>query len=91
MSSNLTPSAKSNGMPIDPEVKKQLDAVIGDSYDPPRRWGATIAKWLAFAVLAIAAAAVVVGILHTHVMKAQTAPPPPGTTKTVPVQIVPAK
>ena len=76
-------------MPIDPEVKKQLDAVVGESYEPPRRWGATIAKWLAFAALAIAAAALVVGILHTHVMKAQTAPAPP--KKPGPVWIAPTR
>jgi hypothetical protein len=79
-------------MPIDPQVKKQLDAVIGESYDPPRRWKATLAKWLAAAVLAIAASAAIVSILHTHVMKAQTAPAPaPAPKKPVPVWIVPTK
>lgn len=78
-------------MPIDPEVKKQLDAVVGESYRPPRRWKATIGKWLAFAVLAVGAAAAVVGTLHTHIMKAQTAPAPPQERKPVPVRIIPAK
>ena len=79
-------------MPIDREVKKQLDAVVGESYDPPRRWRATAAKWLGAAMLAVAASAAIVSILHTHVMKAQTAPPPPAAKKPAPpVWIVPTK
>ena len=72
----------------DDEVKRQLDAVVGESYTPPRRWKATAAKWIAAAILAVAASAAIVAILHTHVMQAQTAPP---AKRPVPVQIIPAK
>jgi hypothetical protein len=75
-------------MPINPEVRKQLDAVVGDSYAPPRHWGASFAKWAIMAVLAVAAAIVVVSILHTHVVKAQKAA---AAKRPVPVQIIPAK
>ena len=75
-------------MPIDPEVKKQLDAVVGEAYTPPRRWKATLAKWAVAAILAVAASAAIIFILHTHVMQAQTAPP---AKRTVPVQIIPSK
>ena len=75
-------------MKFDDEVAKQLDAVVGDSYDPPRRWGVTLAKWAIAALLAIGAAAIVVATLHTHIVQAQKAPPPP---RPVPVQIIPAK
>ncbi len=75
-------------MPIDPQVKKQLDAVVGDSYAPPRRWGATLAKWAIVAVLAVGAAIAVVSILHTHVVKAQKAAE---AKRPVPVQIIPGK
>lgn len=75
-------------MKVDPEVRKQLDAVVGESYDPPRRWRATALKWLAAAALAVATSAAIVAILHTHVMQAQTSPPP---KRPVPVTIVPAR
>ena len=75
-------------MPIDPQVKKQLDAVVGESYTPPRRWGATLAKWAIVAVLAVGAAIAVVSILHTHVVKAQKAAE---AKRPVPVHIIPAK
>ena len=75
-------------MPIDPEVRKQLDAVVGESYTPPRRWGATLAKWAIVAALAVGAAVAVVSILHTHVVKAQKAA---AAKRPVPVQIIPAK
>lgn len=75
-------------MPIDPEVRKQLDAVVGESYTQQRRWGASFAKWAIMAVLAVGAAVVVVSILHTHVVKAQKAA---AAKKPVPVQIIPAK
>ena len=70
------------------EIKKQLDAVVGESYEPPRRWKATLAKWLVFAVLAVAMAAVVVGILDTHVTKAQR---DAAHKRPIPVHIIPAK
>ena len=75
-------------MKFDDEVAKQLDAVVGDSYHPPRRWGATLAKWVIAAILAIGAAVAVVAIIHTHLVQAQKAPAPP---RPVPVQIIPAK
>ncbi len=75
-------------MPIDPQVKKQLDAVVGDSYAPPRRWGPTLAKWAIVAVLAVGAAIAVVSVLHTHAVKAQKAAE---AKKPVPVHIIPAK
>lgn len=70
------------------DIKRQLDAVVGESFEPPRRWGATVAKWLVAAILAIAAAAAVVGILDAHVMKAQK---DAAKKRPVPVYIVPAK
>ena len=75
-------------MKFDDEVAKQLNAVVGESYDPPRRWSASVAKWVIAAILAIGAAAAVVAILHTHLVQAQKAPPPP---RPVPIQIIPAK
>ena len=79
-------------MKFDDEVKKQLDAVVGESYEPPRRWRATLGKWLAFAVLAVAMSALIMGILDKHVgdaksHAAQHAPPVP--KKPVPVFVVP--
>ena len=75
-------------MPIDPEVRKQLDAVVGESYTPPRRWIATFAKWAIVAALAVGAAIAVVSILHTHVVKAQKAA---AAKRPAPVHIIPAK
>jgi hypothetical protein len=76
-------------MRVEDEVRRQLDNVVGDRYDPPRDARNLVLKWLAAAVLAVAAAATVMTILHTHLMQAQTAPPPP-SKKPVPVRIVPA-
>jgi hypothetical protein len=73
------------------DVKRKLDAVVGDEYKPPRRWGATFGKWLGAAILAVGAAAAVMGILHQQLMQAQTAPAPPAPPKPVTIQIVPAK
>ena len=75
-------------MKIDREVKKQLDAVVGERFEPPRRRRETLIKWVLAALLAVGAAAAVMAILHTHVMQAQTAP---GPKRPVPVQIVPAR
>lgn len=75
-------------MNTDDEVRKHLDAIVGEDYEPPRNWRATAAKWLGAALLAIAACAAIVAILHTHLMQAQTAP---GPKKPVSVTIVPAK
>jgi hypothetical protein len=77
---------------FDDEVAKQLDAVVGDSYDPPRSWGATLSKWAIAAILAVAAAAAVVGVLQHYIVKAHTAPhPAPPHSGPVPVQIIPSK
>ena len=70
------------------EIKRQLDAVVGESYEPPRRWKATLAKWLVAAILAVATSALVVGILDTHVMKAQK---DAAQKRPIPVHIIPAK
>jgi hypothetical protein len=75
-------------MGVDEDVKRKLDAVVGDHYDPPRDLRATLLKWLGAAVLAIAAAGLVMGILDKYLTKAQTAPAPP---RPVTVQIIPAK
>lgn len=69
-------------------MRKQLDAVVGDSYAPPRDWRVTLLKWLAAAVLAVGASAAIVTILDTYISKAQKAPPP---SRPVQVQILPAK
>jgi hypothetical protein len=77
---------------FDDEVARQLKAVVGESYDPPRRWGATFAKWAIAAILAIGAAVTVVGGLEHYIVKAhQAPPPPPPPSGPVPVQIIPAK
>ena len=52
-------------MKFDDEVKKQLDAVVGKSYEPPKRWSATLTKWLAAAVLAVATSATIIAE-NTH-------------------------
>jgi hypothetical protein len=59
-------------MKFDDEVAKQLNAVVGESYSPPRSWRATILKWVGAAILAVAASVGIITILNTHVMKAQT-------------------
>jgi hypothetical protein len=81
-------------MKFDDEVKKQLDAVVGESYQPPRRWRATVMKWLAAAVLAVATSALIIGILHTHVMQAQNgarAADAKKAQKAVPVFVIPGR
>lgn len=75
-------------MRSDDEVRRQLDAVVGDRFDPPRKLGPVLLKWGAAALLAVAAAAVIVTILHTHLRQAQTAPAPP---RPVPIQILPGR
>jgi hypothetical protein len=70
------------------EIKRQLDVVVGDSYDPPRRWAATLAKWAVFAVAGIAMAVAVVSILDVHVAKAQR---DAAHKRPIPIHIVPAK
>ena len=75
-------------MDVDEDVKRQLDAVVGDQFRPPRDLRALLLKWLGAAVLAIGAASLVMGTLDKYLTKAQTAPAPP---RPVTVQIVPAK
>ena len=70
------------------EVRRQLDAVVGDAYQPPRNWRHTMLRWLAAAVLAVGASAAIVTILDTYIAKAQKEPPP---ARPVQVQILPAK
>ena len=70
------------------EMKRQLDAVVGDSYRPPRNWRSTLLRWLAAAVLAVGASAAIVTILDTYIAKAQKEPRP---ARPVQVQILPAK
>ena len=74
------------------DVEKELDAVVG-RYEEGRgeralrRYGRLIGRVVAGAVLAVAAAAAVMYVLHAHVMKAQTAPAP---KKPVDVRILPS-
>ncbi|MDQ3027938.1 MAG: hypothetical protein M3R58_15735 [Pseudomonadota bacterium] len=75
-------------MRVDDQVKRELDAVVGDKFVPPRRLRATLLKWVLFALLGVGAAAVVMTILHTHLTQAQTAP---GPKKPVPIRIVPSQ
>jgi len=75
-------------MPIDPDIKKELDAVVGERYAPPRRWRETILRWSVAAVLAVGAAAAVITVLHVHVKQAQVEA---ASKATVPGRIVPAK
>ena len=70
------------------ELKRRLDAVVGDEYRPPRRPGELILKWAGAAVLAVATAALVMGILHRYMSEAETAPAP---KKPVSVTIVPPR
>ena len=75
-------------MGLDHEIKKQLDTVVGGRFDPPRPMRARLLKWVAAALLAVGAAAVVMTILHNHMTQAQTAPAP---KKPVTIRIVPAQ
>ena len=75
-------------MAVDDDVKKQLDAVVGESYTPPRRARETLAKWAGAAILAVATAALVMWTLHRYMTQAETAPVP---RKPVEVRIVPPR
>lgn len=75
-------------MNVDHEIKKQLDTLVGESFEPPRPLRARLLKWLVGAVLGVAAAAVVMAVLHAHLTQAQTAP---GPKKPVPIRIVPSQ
>jgi hypothetical protein len=81
---------------FDDEVKKQLDAVVGESYAPPRRWRATLGKWLAGAALAVATSALIMGILDKHVGGAKShaveqAASKPASKKAIPITVIPAQ
>lgn len=81
-------------MKFDDEVAKQLEAVVGESYEPPRSWRRTILEWIAAAALAIATSALIIGILDKHVGEAKSHAAAQGASppkKPVPVTIVPAK
>ena len=67
-------------------VKKQLDAVVGDEYRPPRRAREILLKWVGAAILAVATATLVMGTLHHNMTEAESAPPP---KKPVTVTILP--
>ena len=73
------------------KIQQELDAVVGKSYDPPRRWGATIAKWVLAAVLGIGASAVIIWILDVHLRKAKTEAAEAAAKRPVPVRIIPEK
>lgn len=81
-------------MKLDDEVKKQLDAVVGEAYQPPRSRRATLGKWALAAALAVGTSALIIGILDKHAGEAkshaaeQAAAAP---KKPVPVTIVPAR
>ena len=74
--------------PDEEAIKRQLDAVVGDEYRPPRKPRELVLKWIGAAVLAVATAAIVMGTLHRYMTNAETAP---GPKKPVTVTIVPAK
>ena len=70
------------------DVAKELDAVVGERFAPPRRALPALLRWAAAAVLAILAMAAIAWTLDRHVTQAQRAPAP---DKPVTVRIVPAK
>ena len=74
--------------PDEEAIKRQLDAVVGDEYRPPRKARDLVLKWLGAAILAIATAAIVMGTLHRYMTNAESAPRP---KKPVSVTIVPSK
>jgi len=74
-------------MDVDEEaVKRQLDAVVGDEFRPPRRARELLLKWVGGAILAVATAALVMGTLHHNMTEAESAPAP---KKPVTVTILP--
>jgi len=72
-------------MELDDEVRRQLNKVVGESFDPPRRLRPTLLKWLAGAILAVGTSAGIVAILHANLTRDH--PPVPG--KPVTITIVP--
>lgn len=72
----------------DAEVRKALDAVVGEEFRPKVAWRVRLGRWIAGTCVALAVVAAIVAILHTHILQAQTAPAPP---RPVTIQIVPAR
>lgn len=75
------------------DVNRELDRVVGPYEERPgerfwRRYGRWLGRAIAFAALAVAAAALVLGVLDKHVTDARKAPPP---KKPVDVRILPAQ
>lgn len=87
----VTPRGPRLGDKLPFDVEKELDEVVGRFEDRRgtrvQRAGRILGRVLLGASLAIAAAAVIVYTLHSHVRQAQQAPAP---KKPVQVQIVPA-
>ena len=79
------------------DAKKELDAVIGpyEGRPPGERLAVRalriLARGLLGAAAAIAVAAGVMYVLHSHVRDAQRAPVKPTPGKPVPIEIIPAK
>lgn len=77
-------------MDVDEEIRRKLDAVVGDEFKPPRQWRPTILKWLGAAILAVTAAATIAAILDNNLTAAekaaQKAPKRPVTITIVPAR-----
>lgn len=76
---------------MDPEelVRRELNAVVGESFNPPRKVRATLLKWGAAAMLAVATSAAIVAILHANLhLREQDIHAP---KKPVTINIVPAR
>lgn len=71
-------------------VRRQLDAVVGESFDPPRRLRPTLVKWAGFAVLAIGTAAAIAVILDAN-LGLREHNPHAAPKKPVTINIVPAR
>ena len=78
----------------DDALKKKLDEVVGTGYDERGRFGLewlrrSLPKWLAGAVLAVAAVATVWTVLDRHLKAAHA---PPGSERNpVMIHVVPAE
>lgn len=81
-------------MKFDDEVAKQLDAVVGERYQPPDRWRSRLGKWILAAILAVGMSALIIGILDKHVGEAKShaaEQAEKSPKKPVPVTIIPAQ
>ncbi|MEO5695381.1 MAG: hypothetical protein ABIQ72_19750 [Usitatibacter sp.] len=76
---------------MDPDelIRRKLDAVVGESFNPPRKLRPTLLKWGGAAILAVATAAAIVAIIHAnlHLRESDVHAP----KKPVPINIVPAR